>query len=131
MDYKWKVKKSERGMSLENYIYKQMGDWSHNQVKKAIDHKRAFINGKNVFVSKWNLKPNDVVLFVPSQADQPQAQVGRYRFVEVLFEDTYLLATNKPPFVEFEAYAQVVQDYLKRKNTIKSYPYLGQMHRLD
>jgi len=131
MEYKWRVKKSERGMSLENFIYKQLGEWSHNQVKRAIDDKRAFVNGKNVFVSKWNVKPNDTVLFVPVMRDTPQAPQGRYKFVDVLFEDNYIIVTNKTPFIDFEDYTQTVVEYLKRKNKIKSYPYLGQMHRLD
>lgn len=131
MEYKWKVKKSERGMSLENFIYKKLGDWSHGQVKKAIDNKRAFVNGKNVFISKWNLKPNNTVLFVPSKVDVPQASQNRYRFVDVLFEDSYIIVANKPPFVDHEDYSKTIQEYLKRKNKGKGYPYLGQMHRLD
>lgn len=120
-------------MSLENFIYKQLGDWSHKQVKVAIDKKRAFVNGKNVFVSKWNLKPNDLVLFTPIQNDMPGSQTiqGRYKFVDVLFEDSYLLATNKPAFIDYETYVHTVTDYLKRKNKGKGYPYVGQMHRLD
>ncbi|MBU0506621.1 MAG: RluA family pseudouridine synthase [bacterium] len=131
MEYKWRVKKSERGISLENFIYKQLSEWSHSQVKKAIDKKRAFINGKNVFVSKWNLKPNDLVVFSPGSGDLPSFTKERYRFVEVLFEDSYLIAVSKPPFIDFEEFTSVVQDYLRRRNKIKSYPYLGQMHRLD
>lgn len=131
MEYKWKAKKSERGMSLENFIYKKLGDWSHGQVKKAIDNRRAFVNGKNVFISKWNLKPNDLVLFAPSKADVPQASTNRYRFVEVLFEDSHIIAANKPAFVDHEDFSKTVQEYLKRKNKGKGFPYLGQMHRLD
>ncbi|MBF0107538.1 MAG: RluA family pseudouridine synthase [Deltaproteobacteria bacterium] len=131
MEYKWRVKKSERGITLENFIYKNLGDWSHKQVKTAIDNKRAFVNGQNVFISKWNLKPDAVVLFVPSDKDQITKTNSRYRFIDVLFEDTYILATNKPAHVDFESYVKTVQDYLVRQNRIKSYPYVGQMHRLD
>lgn len=130
--YKWRVKKSERGISLENFIYQKLGDWSHKQVKTAIDNKRAFVNGKNVFVSKWNLKPNALVVFSPSEKDLPQLQPGgRYRFIDVLYEDVHILAANKPAHVDFETYVKTVQDYLKRKNKGQGYPYLGQMHRLD
>lgn len=132
MQYKWRVKKSERGMSLENFIYKYLGDWSHSQVKKAIDSKRAFVNGKNVFISKWNLKPNDLVLFVPTQKDLPSAkQSGRYKFVDVVFEDKYIIVCNKPPFIDYEEFSISVQQYLDRQNKGKGHPYLGAMHRLD
>lgn len=131
--YKWRVKSSEHGMSLENFIYKQMGDWSHKQVKVAIDRKRAFVNGRNVFISKWNVKKNDLVLFVPSPSDQAgsQASGGRYKFVDVLFDDSYVIVTNKPAFIDYETYVETVKGYLKRRISGRSYPYLGQVHRLD
>lgn len=128
--YKWKVKKSERGVSLENFLYKQMGNWSHKQIKRAIDHKRAFVNGRNIFVAKWNLKPNDLVLFVPTFQEK-EKPLSRYQFVEVLYEDSYLLAANKPPFVDYETYAETVKNYLKRQTKGQGYPYVGQVHRLD
>jgi 23S rRNA pseudouridine1911/1915/1917 synthase len=131
MQYKWRVKNKERGLSLENFIYKQLGDWSHSQVKKAIDHKRAFINGKNVFVSKWNLKPNDLVQFAPVENESPRADGGRYKFVDVLFEDAYIIVASKPAFVDYEDFMQTIQGYLKRKNKGQGYPYVGAMHRLD
>lgn len=131
--YKWRVKSSEHGMSLENFIYKQMGEWSHKQVKVAIDRKRAFVNGRNVFISKWNVKKNDLVLFVPSQSDAPKPITtgGRYRFVDVLFEDPHIIVTNKPAFLDYETYMSTVQNYLKRQIKGKSFPYLGAVHRLD
>lgn len=131
MQYKWRVKKSERGLSLENFIYKQLGDWSHSQVKKAIDHKRAFVNGKNVFVSKWNLKPNDLVQFAPVENESPRAEGGRYKFVDVLFEDSYIIVASKPAFVDYEDFMKTIQEYLKRKNKGQGHPYVGAMHRLD
>lgn len=131
--YKWRVKSSEHGMSLENFIYKQLGDWSHKQVKVAIDRKRAFVNGRNIFISKWNVKKNDQVLFVPVKSDEPSVAEtgGRYRFVEVLFEDPYIIVTNKPAFIDYETYCTTVQNYLKRQIKGKSFPYLGAVHRLD
>lgn len=133
MEYKWKVKKSEHGMSLENFIYKYMGDWSHKRVKQAIDNKRAFVNGRNVFISKWNVKGGDTVLFVPTKKDSQGRNLGdsRYKFIEVLFEDNYIIAANKPAFVDHEQFSKSVQGYLKRQNRGEALPYLGQMHRLD
>jgi RluA family pseudouridine synthase len=131
--YKWRVKRSEHGMSLENYIYKQLGDWSHKQVKDAIDKKRAFVNGKNVFISKWNVKRNDLVLFVPSQADLPssKASASRYKYVDILYKDQYILLGNKPAFVDHEDFAATIQEFLTRQNKGKGRAYVGQMHRLD
>lgn len=131
--YKWRVKRSDHGVTLENFVYKQLGDWSHKQVKDAIDKKRAFVNGKNVFISKWNVKRNDLVMFAPSQADLPthRSEGGRYKFVDVLYKDNYIILANKPAFVDYEDFVMTVQDFLKRQNKGKGYPYLGQHHRLD
>lgn len=131
--YKWRVKGSEHGMSLENFIYKQLGDWSHSQVKDAINRKRAFVNGTNVFISKWNVKRNDLVLFVPAQNDLPgsKATGSRYKYVDVLYKDQYILAGNKPAFVDHEDFAMSIQEFLTRQNKGKGRAYVGQMHRLD
>lgn len=131
--FKWKVKKSEHGLSLENFIYKYMGEWSHKKVKTAIDAKKAFVNGRNIFISKWNVKAGDTITFVADM--QPQAKAGanqsRYKYIDVLFEDKYIIAASKPPFVDHEQFALTVQNYLKRQNKGEALPYLGQMHRLD
>lgn len=131
MQFKWRVKKSERGISLENFIYKKLGDWSHSRVKRAIDGKRAFVNGRNVFLSKWHLKPNDAVLFVPSGAELAQRQKNGFYYVDVLYEDAHIIAANKPAFCDHEQFARAVGAYLKRQNKGRGFPYVGQMHRLD
>lgn len=131
MQFTWQVKNSERGMTLENFIYQKLKDWSHKQVKSAIDQKRAFVNGRCVFMAKWNLKPRDRVQFVPNRIAVPPHVRQRMERVDVLFEDADILAVNKPAFIESEDFAAVVLNYLKRKTRGRGHPYLGQMHRLD
>lgn len=132
MNYQFRVRKSERGKRLNVFLYERMGNWSHKQIKKAIDKKRAFVNGKNIFISGWNLKPGDFVQFNPQKSDYPETpEPGRYQYIQVLFEDDSLLVTNKPPFVDHDSFVEQVNNYLKRQHSKKFYPYLGQMHRLD
>lgn len=132
MEYQFKVKGSERGKRLENFLYEKMGDWSHKKIKTAIDKKRVFVNGKNIFIAGWNLKGGDKVIFRPQNSDFPVApEVSRYQFVQVLFEDPYLLITNKPAFVDYDSFIIQVNAYIKRIRGAKFYPYLGQVHRLD
>ncbi|MBI2339762.1 MAG: RluA family pseudouridine synthase [Deltaproteobacteria bacterium] len=133
MQYQFKVKKSERGVTIENFLHGKLENWSHKKIKQAIDKKRVFVNGRQVFISKWNLKPNDRVEFRPEKADYPSLPaLSKYHFVKVLHEDPYLLACDKPPFVDYDSYVAQVNAYLKRTSPQKKfYPYLGQMHRLD
>lgn len=132
MQHQFRVKKSERGKRLDSFIYEKLGDWSHKRVKQLIDKKKVFINGKSVFISSWNLKPNDKVQFTADESDAVQApETGRYQFVQVIFEDTYILVTHKPAFVDYDSFVTQVAGYLKRMHQKKFYPYLGQVHRLD
>lgn len=132
MDFQFKVKKSERGKRLDGFLHDKMENWSHRQVKNVIDKKRVFVNGKNVFISSWNLKPDDRVMVKPLKDDLPQAgQTTRYHFVNVLLEDNYILVTNKPAHIDYDSFVANVDNYLKRQVKGPSHPYVGQMHRLD
>jgi 23S rRNA pseudouridine1911/1915/1917 synthase len=132
MHLQFRVKKSERGKRLDAFLYEKMGTWSHKKIKQAIDKKRAFINGKNIMISGWNLKPNDRVEFSPSAHDQPEnPEVSRYHYIQVLYEDIQILAVNKPAHIDYDSFVIQVNAYLKRIKGKGFYPYLGQMHRLD
>ncbi len=128
----FKVKKSERGARLDNFIYTHLGDWSHKRVKQLIDDKKVSVNGKVAFISAWHLKPNDIVSVKVSANDQKKVEEkARYNFVQVLHEDNEMLVTVKPPFADYDSFVADVNAYIKRKKGKLYYPYLGQMHRLD
>lgn len=129
--FQWKVKNNERDMSLENFIYKNFPDLSHKGAKRFIDNKQVFVNGKNVLVSKWNLKPGDNVVLLQKKITHTPKITAQDHRIEVLFEDNFLIAANKPPFIDHEMFAQSVQQHLMRKTRANALPYLGQMHRLD
>ncbi len=137
MESSFRVKKSERGKRIDSFLHSKMEEWSHKKVKQAIDDKRVSVNGKNVFISSWNLKPNDRVVLKPALQEnnrQQSADLSRYHYVNVVFEDQYLLVTNKAPCIDYDSFVAHVNEYLKRihKGHLKKfYPYLGQMHRLD
>lgn len=134
MNYIFRVKKSERGKRLDSFLHSKMEEYSHKKIKQAIDDQRVSINGKNVFISSWNLKPNDrVTLKAVSHEDHrvPSAELSRYHYVNVVYEDPYLLVTNKAPFIDYDSFVAHVNEYLKRRHREQFYPYLGQMHRLD
>ena len=130
--FEFRVKKSERGKRIDTFLYAKMGTWSHRQIKQAIDNKRVFVNGKGVFISSWNLKPNDQVKFLPEKSDMPgTAELSRYQYIDVVYEDTDILVTNKPAFVDYDSFVTQVNVYLKRTHGKNYYPYVGQIHRLD
>lgn len=132
MKHQFKVKKSEHGVRLQKFLHDKMSTWSHKKIKQAIDKKRAFVNGKNVFISNWNLKAGDQVFFNAPVSDYPQeASLGRYHYVDVIYEDDAMLVTNKPAFIDYDTFVEQVNAYLRRVKGKGFHPYLGQMHRLD
>ncbi len=133
MDYNFKVKKSEKGKRLDSFLHEKLETWSHRQIKNAIDRKRVLVNGKNVFISGWNLKAGDRISFNPAKDDMPQApELSRYQFINVIYDDKDILVTDKPAFVDYDSFVAQVNAFLKRQShKDKFYPYLGQMHRLD
>ncbi|MDO8518866.1 MAG: RluA family pseudouridine synthase [Deltaproteobacteria bacterium] len=131
METIFKVKKSERGKRLDAFLYGKMGILSHRQIKLAIDKKRVLVNGINVFISSWNLKPSDRVTLLQELGGSGAVELSRYHYVDVLYEDTDILAVNKHPFVDYDSYVAQINAYLKRTHGKNYYPYVGQVHRLD
>ncbi|MBX7148165.1 RluA family pseudouridine synthase [bacterium] len=129
----FRVKKSEKGVCLEAFLYGKYPDWTHKKIKQVIDQKRVLVNNKTVYIASWNLKGGDRVNILEGDASldtMPEAATGRYHFVNTLYEDDYILAAVKPAFIDYDSFVSQVAAYLKRK--VKgSHPYLGQMHRLD
>lgn len=135
MSHEFTVKKSERGQALETFLHRKLGTWSHREIKNAANQQCVFVNGHNVFIGKWNLKPGDCVKLIPKKQGTSSmsggGDGGRYHYVDVLFEDPYLLITNKRAFVDYDSFVGHVNAYLRRTHGKNFYPYVGQMHRLD
>lgn len=133
--FEYKVKRSDKGKKLGTFLYEKLGDWSHKQIKNAIDKKRVFVNSKNIFISGWQLKVNDRVTFHPKQSDFPNNPISQsipsYSKIDIIFEDEYLIVANKPPYRDYESFVGDMNHYLRSKQTKNFLPYLGQMHRLD
>lgn len=134
MNQQFTVKGSERGKCLEAFLHSKLEGWSHRQIKQAIDKKKVFINGKNIFIAKWNLKGGDRVQLTGGP-EVSQVELTKKSFINVLFEDAYILVLNKPAFIDYDTFVLQVGAYLKRTNEKKNhrtfYPYVGQVHRLD
>src|SRR3989338_10895672 len=128
MENTFRVKKSAHGKTLQAFLHYKLATFSHKQIKNAIDKKCVFVNGKNVFISRWNLKSGDRVLFVADKrADAVLQDQSRYHYVQVLHEDEDLLVTNKPPFIDYDSFVANVNAYIKRTHGKNFYPYVGQM----
>lgn len=143
MEYQFRAKQRDEAKRLESFLYEKLATWSHKNIKRAIDRKRAFVNGQSVYLAGWQLRHGDQVLFRPRPIDYPnqrpteqkqalpQARGPKYHFIRILYEDEALLAADKPPHVDYDSFVLEMNAYLKRTHRPGYYPYLGQMHRLD
>lgn len=132
-----KVKSSQRGMCLEKFLHFHLAELSHNQIKRLLLAGKVWVNQKAVLKGAWNLKAKDSVAildFSKKKLILPQNQKHITKpggYVDVLYEDPFLIAVNKPAFFEFEEFTNQVQAYLKRTQAKNFLNYLGPMHRLD
>ncbi len=111
--------KVEKPTTLKEFLAEQLSV-SKGKAKKIIDSKVVLVNGKRVWIASHKLKSGDVVE-VPKQREKENKNV------EVIYEDEYILAVNKPPFLVSDREKNSVEGIL-RKTFDKN---IKAIHRLD
>ena len=93
------------------------------KAKELIDSKTVFVNNKRVWISSHQLKKGDIVeLYPPKKAEKWDIKNN------IIYEDDFIIAVNKPPFLESERKKGSVEDLLrKHKKDTK----IVAIHRLD
>lgn len=96
---------------------------SKNRAKEIIDSKNVFVNNKRVWIASHQLKSGDVVEIVSIDDKHYENES-----LEVIYEDEYIIAVNKPPFVISDREENSLEFKLRKRyknNGIKA------IHRLD
>lgn len=119
-----KVGAADKGARLDIWLRTQNPAWSRKAVKQLLDEHRVTVNRKLVYVASWALASGDIVAV---HAEKRKKEL----YLQVLYEDPFLLAVNKPPYLAFEELIGAINAYLKRKEGAGFHPYLGMLHRLD
>ncbi len=116
---KFTVKKEQK---LIDFVANSL-NISKNKAKSIIDEKNIFVNNKRVWISSHILKKGDIVeLIVPKNNQKWNIKNS------ILYEDDFIIAINKPPFIESERKKGSVESILrefKKDNKILA------IHRLD
>ena len=86
------VAATEEGLSLLQFLKGKL-EHSGKEVKRAVDANACYINGKIERFSSRKLKKNDAVLFYLDKFEKVKPNS-----LELLYEDPYFIAYNKPPF---------------------------------
>lgn len=117
-------------MSLLDAIYKFKKDLSKKSIKNYIKNKMVMVNNMTITNSSYIVNCNDIILISYEKKVIPNYDL------DILYEDEYLIAINKPSGLlaiandkekEITAY-RMVSDYVKTNNK-KNFIFV--VHRLD
>jgi RluA family pseudouridine synthase len=114
----------EEKLNLKDFISKSL-NISKSKAKQLIDTKNVLVNNQRVWMANHTLEIGDVVL-IPDFAKKDNFQAD-FNERNILYEDDFIIAVNKPPFLISESKKGSVEDILRKikgKN-IKA------IHRLD
>lgn len=154
MQKTWTVEKKERLDSFLRHVLPQalveMGvdgeaELSNSKIRRLIMAGAVSVNGRQCRIPAYDLFPRSKVQAVLDQEKiffekKPDDIDFKLTQTDVLYEDQYIIAVNKPAFLPTEATIvkdrgnlhQCVVDYLWSKNpSLRNPPYAGIMHRLD
>lgn len=89
----YKVSQEHEGLALESYL-KQILQYSGRKIQKLTRQKGIVLNGKSVFLQK-KVKFGDTLRVLNSE-DAAYGVQPEEGFIEILYEDEYMLVVNKP-----------------------------------
>ncbi len=115
---KFKVREKQ---TLKDFLATSL-NISKSKAKSIIDSKSVLVNNKRVWIANHILKSGDIV-------EIPSALIKENRTLQpdILYEDDYIIAVNKPPFIVSESHKSSVEEQLRKLKgkDIKA------IHRLD
>ncbi|NPA51757.1 MAG: RluA family pseudouridine synthase [Aquificae bacterium] len=113
---RFKVEKSQR---LVEFLSQKL-KISKKKAKSIIDTKNVFVNNKRIWIASFTLKKGDVVELSTYNTNQDFN-------LNILYEDKFVLAVNKPPFFVCDKDTSSIEEILKKQKlqSIKA------IHRLD
>ena len=91
--FRFKVRKEEADMRLGSFIASRMKEnhISVRAIKKAMEHGAASLNSKRMISASKKVSCNDSVIFI-----LPEVSTVKKIKLEIIYEDEYFLAINKP-----------------------------------
>jgi 23S rRNA pseudouridine1911/1915/1917 synthase len=91
----YKVSKEHSGLTVEEYV-KGILQYSGRKIQKLTRQKGILLNGKKVFLQK-KIKADDT-LRILADKDMTYGVEPEEGWVEILYEDDYMLVLNKPAY---------------------------------
>jgi 23S rRNA pseudouridine1911/1915/1917 synthase len=117
---------ADAGKTLQDLLRERLS-LSNRQAKALIDSRNVFVNGKRIWMARHLLKATDVITLPPTDAAASPA-VRDTEPVELLWQDNWILAVNKPPGIVSESKPDSLEARLREQENL---PGLRALHRLD
>ena len=91
------MSKSEHGLKIDKALQKHLPTVSRRSIRRALDSNEVFLNKQVVRFASSTVKTGDLVeIKITAQKKEVAPQTGPDF---ILYEDEFILAINKPPFV--------------------------------
>ncbi len=108
----------DKEQTLIEFLSKKL-NLSKKKAKKIIDTKNVLVNNRRIWIASFVLEKGTVVE-VPELLDRE----SNYK---ILYEDRYIIAVNKPPFIVSDKEKNSLENLLRREISEK----IKAIHRLD
>ncbi len=110
----------DKDVDLKSFLAQKL-KISKNKAKELIDSKTVFVNNRRIWIANHNLKKGDKVEVIDFSV--PKWELKK----SIIYEDEFILALQKPPFIETEGKKGSLEDILRKKINSK----IKAIHRLD
>lgn len=117
--------KVDTSIDLKTFLADKL-NLSKAKAKEIIDLKLILVNNKRVWIAKYKLKKGDIVEVPEFESIKIDKNFDISK--SILYEDDFIIAVNKPPFLESNLKKGSVEDVLRRFKRDKK---IEAIHRLD
>ena len=117
--------KVDTSIDLKTFLADKL-NLSKAKAKEIIDLKLILVNNKRVWIAKYKLKKGDIVEVPEFESIKIDKNFDISK--SILYEDDFIIAVNKPPFLESNLKKGSVEDILRRFKRDKK---IEAIHRLD
>lgn len=116
-----KTLKVEKNQKLIDFLSERL-KISKKKAKKIIDTKNVFVNNKRIWIASHPVKKGDIV-----KIPETDTINRKNKKIDILYEDRYIIAVNKPPFLVSDLEKNSIEDILRREISKD----MKAIHRLD
>lgn len=110
----------DKDQTLKDFIAETL-KISKNRAKEIIDSKVVFVNNRRIWISTHGLKKGDIVEVVELQEKNELKP-------QLVYEDNYIIAVNKPPFLVSDRSPDSLENLLRKFTKNQN---IKAIHRLD